>query len=225
MALAVSSPRDSTLSFVVIIALVIIVFGGIYSGIMTATEAGGVAAFVALIAMLLRGKITFITAKNSFVDGARFGAMILAIVIGAQFFGRYMSISQLPRKLIAALGPMMDYPMLIVIALLIIILFLGMILESAAIMVMIIPITDPLIRSLHVDPIWFGVLVSLFLMLGMLTPPVGLATYAAATAAKAPMGGVFRYTTYFAFLGAAIVAIFLFIFPQLILWLPSAIGM
>jgi C4-dicarboxylate transporter DctM subunit len=180
---------------------------------------------VAMVAMLLRGKLTVLTVKNSFVDGARFAAMIMAIVIGAQFFGRFMSLSMIPRKLIHMLEPMMGHPMFIVVMILLLLLFLGMILESAAIMVMIIPITDPLIRAMKVDPIWFGVLCSLYLMLGMLTPPVGLATYAASTAAKCPMGGVFRYTALFAFAAAAIETPLLFIWPGLITWLPNLLGL
>lgn len=225
MSMSVSNPRDSIMSFIVIIALVVIVFGGIYSGIMTATEAGGIAAMVALVAMMARGKISFKTAKDSFVDGARFGAMIMAIVIGAQFFGRYMSLSLIPRKLIGLLDPLMGSPLLIVLMILIFVLFLGMILESAAIMVMLIPITDPIIRAIHVDPIWFGILCSFCLVLGMLTPPVGLAAYAASTAAKCPMGGVFRYTTIFAFLAAAILLPVLFAFPKIVTWLPSVLGL
>jgi TRAP-type C4-dicarboxylate transport system permease large subunit len=136
-----------------------------------------------------------------------------------------MSLSLIPRKLIALLDPLMGYPLIIVMMILLLILFLGMILESAAIMVMIIPVTDPIIRAIKVDPIWFGVMCSFVLVLGMLTPPVGLAAYAASTAARCPMGGVFRYTTTFAFIAMAMLTPILFAFPQLITWLPSILGL
>jgi tripartite ATP-independent transporter DctM subunit len=215
--------RKSAVSFIIILALVVIVFGGIYGGIMTATEAGGVAAMVALIAMLIRGKLTLKSTFQAHIDAARFSAMIMAIVIGAQIFGRFMAMSMIPRKLIGLMEPLMGQPQLILVLLLIIFFILGMILESAAVMVMVIPITDPIIRVIGVDPIWFGVVASFVIMLGLITPPVGLAVYAASTAAAVPVGGVFRHTMLFAVIAALVLTPLFFIFPELITWLPGLI--
>lgn len=213
--------RSSAISLLIIIALILIVFGGIYGGVMTATEAGGVAAFLAMVAMMVRRKLTFASTFGALIDTARMSAMIMAIVIGAQIFGRFMSLSMIPRKLIALLEPLSGHPYVIVLMLLIVLFVMGMILESAAVMVMIIPITDPIIRALGVDPIWFGVMASAVIVLGLLTPPVGLAVYSAATAAKEPVGGVFRHTMIFALFSAILVVPWLFVFPQLVTFLPN----
>ncbi|BBO73093.1 C4-dicarboxylate ABC transporter permease [Desulfosarcina widdelii] len=213
--------KTGLISFSIVMFLIFLVFGGIYGGIMTATEAGGVAAFVSMIAMVVRKKLTFQSFGAALVDTARMSSMILIIVVGAQFFGRFMSLSMIPRQLIELLEPLMGQPYLIVSMLLIVLFVLGMILESAAVMVMIIPVTDPIIRAVGIDPIWFGVMASFIIMLGLLTPPVGLASYAASTAAALPVGGIFRYTLIFAFLSGIIIAPFLFIFPEIITFLPN----
>lgn len=214
---------SSIVSLAIVSFIIFMIFGGIYGGIMTATEAGGIAAFFALIFMSMRRKLSFAMTKEALVDTARMTAMIMVIVIGAQFFGRFMSLSMIPRQLIALLEPLHSQPWLISLMLLIVLFFLGMILESAAVMVMIIPITDPIITALGIDPIWFGVVASSIIMLGMLTPPVGLAAYASATAAGVPVTGVFKYTSTFALVAAVLVTPWLFIFPELVTYLPNTI--
>jgi C4-dicarboxylate transporter, DctM subunit len=213
--------KSSLISLIIVLLLILIVFGGIYGGIITATEAGGVAAMFALLAMLLRRKLTFKTTLQAHIDAARFSAMIMAIVIGAQIFGRFMSLSMIPRKLIALLDPLMGQPYLIVALLLIVLFILGMILESASVMVMIIPIIDPIIRAIKIDPIWFGVSASFVIMLGLLTPPVGLAVYAAGTTSNVSVGHIFQHTILFAAISALILTPLLFIYPELVTWLPS----
>jgi len=213
--------KSSFISLIIILALIIIVFGGIFSGIMTATEAGGVSAMFALLAMLIRRKLTLRATIEAHISAARFSAMIMAIVIGAQIFGRFMSMSMIPRKLIALIGPLMGHPYTVIILLLIVFFILGMVLESAAVMVMVVPITDPIIRALKVDPIWFGVTASFIIMLGLLTPPVGLSVYAASAASKLSVGGIFRHTSIFAIIAAIILTPLLFIFPELITWVTE----
>lgn len=215
--------KSSIVSLCIVVFIIFLVFGGIYGGIMTATEAGGVAAFFSLVIMAIRRKLTFSSTLDALIATARMTAMIMVIVIGAQFFGRFMSLSMIPRQLIALLEPLSGQPWLVSILLLSVLFVLGMILESAAVMVMVIPITDPIVRSLGIDPIWFGVVASAIIMLGLLTPPVGLAAYASATAANVPVWNVFKYTIIFAVVAAVVVTPWLFIFPGIVTYLPNTL--
>jgi len=102
--------------------------------------------------------------------------------------------------------------------------FAGMILESAAIIVLVVPILLPLLQAAQIDLLWFGVVASFMIALGLLTPPVGLSVYAAASAARFPVGEVFRPATVFAVAAGVIVTALMMAFPALVTWLPSHIG-
>jgi tripartite ATP-independent transporter DctM subunit len=205
----------------VIVFIGFIVFGGIFGGIVTATEAGGFAAFTSIVLLLAMRKITFKKILESSISAARFTAMLMAIVLGAQIFGRFISLSMIPQKIIFSLQPIMEQPSIIILVLLFILFLAGMILESAAAMVLVLPIIDPILTEINADHIWFGVCASFVIVLGLLAPPVGLATYSASAASGTPVGYVFRHTTIYAVIAALVITPFLFIFPELITWLPN----
>jgi C4-dicarboxylate transporter, DctM subunit len=99
----------------------------------------------------------------------------------------------------------------------------GMILESAAVIVLLIPIILPMLQAAQVDLMWFGVMASFMIAVGLLTPPVGLSTYAAAAAARVPVTAIFRSAAPFAAFSALIVTGLMLVFPGLVTWLPSRI--
>jgi tripartite ATP-independent transporter DctM subunit len=210
-------------SLFIILLIIVIIFGGIYSGIITATEAGGVASFIALIAMLGQRKLSLEDLKQAGTSTAKVTAMILIIVIGAQFFSRFLSLSMIPRKLIYILEPFMGHPYFVCFLLFMIIFFLGMILESSAVILMIVPIMLPIINALNVDNIWFGVVASFTIVLGVLTPPVGMAIYAACAASKTSMEGPFKFSFWFSLGAGAMVMPILFLFPETVTYLPRLV--
>ncbi|RKQ35903.1 TRAP transporter large permease [Oceanobacillus halophilus] len=201
--------------------IVFIVFYGIFAGIFTPTEAGAVGALSSFIVALILGKVNMKTLSDSFADTVKLTSMILMIMIGAQIFGRFVSVSLLPRKIIELLSTLIEYPILILIILSIIYFLLFMFIEGAAVIIMTAPIVLPLIVEMGVDKIWFGVVVGILCTIGLLTPPVGLSVYAVAGVSRISSEKIFKYTLLYSLLIALVVIGLAIAFPGIITYLPS----
>ncbi|WP_404466774.1 TRAP transporter large permease [Planococcus rifietoensis] len=207
---------------VIAVAIVFIIFGGIYSGVFTPTEAGAVGAFVGLIAAFLLGKVNFAFFKTSLIETVKLTGMVMIIMIGAQIFGRFVSLSLLPRRLIEWIEPIMDTPALVLIAISIVLFIMFMFIEGAAVILMSIPVLLPIIVELQVDILWFGVFVAVICTIGLITPPVGLSVYAVAGVSGISSGSIFRLTTVFALVAMVVVTGLMIAFPGLATWLPNS---
>ncbi len=208
---------------VFVVVLMVVVFGGIYGGVVTAGEAGALGAFTALVGMVAMGRVDVRGIAAALTDSVRVTAMIMIIVIGSQIFGRFLSYSRLPNELLALVEPLLSHPTLVVAILLGAFFVFGLFLESAAVMVLLIPVMMPILEATEVDLLWFGVMASFMISLGLLTPPVGLAAYAASTAAGHPVGPVFRVTAVFALSAAVVVGAVMLRFPAVVTWLPGTL--
>ncbi|MBA7682950.1 Sialic acid TRAP transporter permease protein SiaT [subsurface metagenome] len=205
-----------------LILLVIgVIFGGIYAGVMTANEAGAMAALVALIMGTATRKLDGSALKRSLNQTVKITAMVMIIVVGAQIFGRFVALSMLPRYVVGLLEPLMAYPYVVALLVLIIYFVLAMFIEAIAIMVMTLPVLLPVMLAAGLDMTWIGVMVSLMLVYGLLTPPLGLSLYAVQGATGMPISGLMRYCMVFAVVSAVICVPLCLVFPQLISWLPS----
>lgn len=222
----VAKYKEIKTSRVIIVSLVgffiaFIIFGGIYSGFVTPTEAGAVGAFAALVAALVLGKVNKQFLITSYAETLKITGMVVIILIGAKIFSRFVSVSLLPRKLVAAMSGLMEYPVLILIILSVVFFVLFMFLEGGAVILMTLPVVLPIIEQINVDILWFGVFVSVICVLGLLTPPVGLSVYAVAGVSKIPLEGIFRYGMIFAAVACVVTCGLLILFPELVTWLPS----
>lgn len=203
------------------VVIVGIIFGGIYSGFVTPTEAGAVGAFAAFISALILGKVNKKFFMNSIIETVKVSVMVMLILIGAQVFGRFISLSLIPRKLIELLEPIMQYPALILAILLIIYFFLFMFIEGAAVILMTTPVVIPIIQTINVDPLWFGVFVSVIATIGLITPPVGISVYAVSGASGLSSDAIFRFAMVFAIIATIAVGSIMILFPETALWLPN----
>lgn len=216
-------PGRAVAAFVFVLALMVVIFGGIYGGVVTAAEAGALGAFAALLGMAGMGRIGVRDMFDALTDSVKVTSMLMLIVIGAQVFGRFLSLSRAPRELLATLEPLLATPNLLVALLLLTFFVFGLFLESAAVMVLLIPIIMPILDAAQVDLMWFGVMASFMISLGLLTPPVGLSAYAACAAVRHPVGPVFKTTGMFALIAAIVVSIVMVQFPGVVTWLPAQI--
>ena len=197
------------------------IFGGIYTGKFTPTEAGAVGAFISLLVALILGKVNKEFFVVSMIETTKVTVMAMLIVIGASIFGRFISLSLLPRKIIELLGPLMDYPVLLLIIIMVFYFFLFMFIEGVAVILMTVPIIMPILSAVQVDHIWFGILLSVMCTLGLITPPVGISVYAVGGVTKIPIEKLFRTSTVFAVIAAVVVGGLLIAFPGLVTWLPN----
>lgn len=214
----------SVAAFVFVVALMLVVFGGIYGGVITAAEAGAIGAFVALVGMLAMRRLSWSDIARALVDSVKVTSMLMIIVIGAQIFGRFLSLSRAPRELLGFVEPMLGQPSLLAAIFLLVFFVFGLFLESAAVMVLLIPIIMPVLDAAQVDLLWFGVMACFMISLGLLTPPVGLSTYAACAAARHPVAPIFKRTGLFALIAAVIVTIVMIEIPAVVTWLPAQIN-
>ena len=204
-----------------VLALFLLVMGGIYLGVFTPTEAGGVGAFGALIFALIAGHLRWRGFVDALDQTARTTAMIFLIVIGAIVFGHFLAITKIPMELtdyIAALG-ISRY--LILAAILFLYLVLGCFMEGIAILVLTIPIIYPVIINLGFSGIWFGVVMVIMLNIGLVTPPVGLNVYITAGVARdIPLEVIFRgvIPLWLAMIACAAILV---AFPQIATFLPG----
>lgn len=215
--------RSSLAAFLFVVALMVVVFGGIYGGVITVAEAGALGAFSALVGMVLMRRITREDLYAALSESVKVTAALMMLVLGAKIFARFLSFSQLPNQLIALMEPWLGTPMLIAGLLMLLFFVAGMILESAAVIVLLVPIVLPLLHAAGIDLLWFGVTASFMIALGLLTPPVGLATFAAASAAQHPVAPVFRAGMLFAVTAGVVVTAVLLVWPQVVTWLPGRI--
>ena len=204
-----------------ILVLFILVMGGIYAGVFTPTEAAGVGAFGALLIGILKRKLDRQKILAALADASKNTAMLMFMLIGADIFGYFLTMSQIP-FILSEFVVALPVPTAVTLwAILFVYIILGCIMPIIPAIILTIPIFFPVVTSLGFDPIWFGVIVVTMAEMGQITPPVGINVFALSGVAKdVPLGTIFKGI--FPFLIADIVRVILiFVFPVLALWLPS----
>jgi tripartite ATP-independent transporter DctM subunit len=198
-----------------------LVMGGIYTGIFTPIEAASVGAAGALAISLLKRKMTWATILACLRNTIQTTAMLFLILIGAEIFTLFLSISTLPMRLAAFMGTVALHKYIILGGILLLFVVLGCVLDGIAMIILTIPIIFPVVLQLGFDPIWFGVLMVIVLEMGLITPPVGMNVFIIkGVAPEVSLGSVFRGVI--PFLIACIIAIFLIAaFPEIALLIPN----
>ncbi|MBU2952921.1 TRAP transporter large permease [Marinobacter sp. F3R08] len=201
-----------------------LIFGGIYLGLVTPTEAGAIGALGAFVTALVLGKVDRTFMVSSVRDTAVVTGMIVLILIGAAIFGRFVSFSLLPRRILSMIEFLIQYPSIVLIILAIAFFFLFMFIEGTAVILMALPVVLPVIEQAGIDVLWFGVFIAVICTLGLITPPVGLSVYSAAGTSGVPASKIFRPATKMAIAVAVFVCGAMILFPELATWLPSTIS-
>jgi len=201
--------------------LFVFVIGGLYGGLFTPTEAGGVGAIGALLIGVVRGKLDGVQIRRSLLQAVRTAAAVLTVLIGALLFGYFLTVTQTPQKVTAfltALG-LGRYGVLALIMLMYIV--LGCLMDSLAMIILTIPIIFPVIVQLGFDPIWFGVIIVMTVELGLIHPPVGMNVFVIKSVVQeVTFSTIFRGVLPF-IVTDLIRLVILIAFPILALWLPS----
>ena len=200
-----------------------IVMGGIYLGVLTATEAATFGALAALIILLIRvRKSRWQAVSDSMKDAANVSCSIFIIFLGAMFFNIFLIQAGVPTH-VGNLIASSSYPSVLLITLILAFYVpLGMFLDPMSIQVVTVPIFLPIVVSLGYDPIWFGVMCVQMIELSLITPPVGLNCFIVKgiSPPEISLADIFIGTVpYFFF--EVIVIILLVMFPEIALWLPS----
>ena len=203
-----------------VVVLFVVVIGGIYTGIFTPTEAAGIGAFGALCFALMRRKMTWESFKLSLSGTINTTGMLFLIVLGAMILGYFFSISRLPFELATFVSSLPVNRYVILVLILFVVLLLGCIMDSLAIVLLTVPVFFPIIQELGFHPVWFGIIVVRVTEMGLITPPVGLNVYIIQGITGERMETVFRGVLPFIVADVCEI-ILLILIPQLSLFLPS----
>lgn len=204
------------------IIIFIIVIGGLTWGFFTPTEAGSIGTFAVLLISVIKKDINFNGFLKSVAEALRTACMVLVLIAGSTIFGHFLVVTKIP-MLAADWIVGLPYPhFLIMIFILIIYEIGGSFIDDLAFMVLATPIFFPVILKLGYDPIWFGVILHIFVMIGCLIPPVAINVFVVKNITKIPFGTIYRGVLPF-LIALILCAAILFVFPQIALFLPSVL--
>jgi len=205
-----------------VLLLVFIVFGGIYSGFITVTEAGALGAFAALVVGLIKKQLNWQKFRRAALSSVLTTGMIFLLIIGAWAFAPFLSLTRIPATMVTFMGGWS--PGLILLFVLAFFFLGGMIFEAAILMIFTIPLFLPLWTAAGFDLVWFGVVLMLIVIVSGITPPVGLIVYiVSGMVPEASTGAVFKSAIWF-ILPVLLCAGLVVAFPQIATFLPNLIG-
>ncbi|WP_420860575.1 TRAP transporter large permease [Algirhabdus cladophorae] len=215
--------RQSLLRAAPILAVVCATIGGMYTGFFTPVEASSVGAFFTFVVAAWRRSLSLTAIRDVIIQTMNATATVFLIIIGAFVFIPFMSLTEVPAQLVTLLTSLPIGDMGVLLIIILVYIFLGMFLESMAMLVLTIPVVIPIAIGLEWDLIWFGIIVVIVLEMGMISPPVGINVFIVKSIApEVPMRQIFRGIWPFWFAMAAMIGL-LILFPQIALFLPQTL--
>lgn len=203
-----------------VVAIFLFMVGGLMEGLFTPTEAGSVGTFFVLILSLVKRDIDVKGYIQSVKESLRTACMVLMLIAGSAVLGHFLAVTRIPMISADWVASLAVNRYIIMIIISIIYLIGGSFIDDLAFMILATPIFYPAIIKLGFDPIWFGMIIAITVMVGVVVPPVAINVFVVNKITKVPFGVI--YGGVYPFLISLVVcAALLFIFPQLALWLPS----
>lgn len=203
-----------------LVLLAALMFGGIYAGIMTPTEAAGIGAAGALVAAALYGGLSIEMLRKSLLETLRTNAMILFIVVGAQIMSFALVSAGIPRAMVASIQAMQASPHLVLLLVCLLYLVLGCLVDALSLMLLTLPVVHPVMMAAGFDPLWFGIVLVILLEIGLITPPVGMNLFVIQGLARTSLTEVSWGALPYVLISLLCVLI-LTLFPDIALWLPK----
>lgn len=203
-----------------VFAVFLVVVGGLMVGLFTPTEAGSVGTFAVLVLIVARREIKVRGLIKSLMDSLRIACMVLTLLLGATVLGHFFAVTKTPQIVADWVGALPLDRSLIMIIIIFVYLIGGSFIEDLAFLVLATPIFLPLVLKLGYDPVWFGVIVCVTSMIGIILPPMAVNVFIVSGIAKVPIATVYK-GIYPYLVGMSICLLIVLFFPQISLWLPS----
>jgi tripartite ATP-independent transporter DctM subunit len=201
--------------------LFIVVMGGIYGGVFTATEGAGIGAAGAFFFALARGALDQRALLAVLTDSARTTAMLFVILVGALIFSNFLNYTSMPTDLRALITHWQLSPVTVMVAICVIYVLLGTAMEELSMILLTIPVFFPIVTGLGMDPVWFGIIIVVVVQIGLISPPVGMNMFVV----KSMLPGMTTQTVFrgvWPFVWALVVLLAILVaFPWLSLVLPA----
>jgi len=203
----------------------VVLMGGIISGIFTPTEAAAIAVFYAIM-------IGFIVYKSLSInkiyricgDVAKKTGAIVILAGSATLFGRMLALERVPQMIVLGIKSVTSSPILILLILNIILLLWGMVMDTLPALLILAPIFSPLVESLGIDPVHFGVVMVFNLMIGLMTPPYGLCLFTAAAICDSSLEEISKAALPFLVINIAVLFLITYV-PEIVLFIPRLVGL
>jgi C4-dicarboxylate transporter DctM subunit len=201
-------------------ALFVVVMGGIYGGVFTATEGAGVGAFGAFCFALARRALNWRTLLDVLIESARTTSMLFMILVGALVFANFVNYTSMPDDLKALVSRYAISPTAVMVGICVIYVVLGTAMEELSMILLTVPVFFPLVVHLGFDPVWFGIIIVVVVQIGLISPPVGMNMFVVKNMLpNVSTSTIFRGVTPFVFATIVLLAI-LVAFPSISLVLP-----
>ena len=208
-----------------VVALTLLVCGGIYAGIFTVNEAAAIGAVLAFLCAAARKRLAWGVFYRTLADTASTTGMIYMMLIGANVLSYFVTASRLPEVTVSAIQQLGAPPLLVLSVLLVIYIVLGAIFEEVSVMLITLPFVLPMVVGFGYSPVWWGIINVVVIEIGMIAPPIGLNVFVVHNMARdIPMKTIYAGIMPFFYANLVLLAILL-LFPSLTMWLPDAMGM
>ncbi|MCC0056219.1 MAG: TRAP transporter large permease [Rhodobiaceae bacterium] len=206
-----------------IFVVVGVIVAGVYFGWTTPTESAAVAVAVVLIMAIAAG-MSVGEFKDGLIDTIKTTAMIFTIIWSIHIFVRFLAFTGVTTEITDAVVGIDAPPIYIILAIVVLYLLLGMVLDGLGIIILTLPIIYPVVTALGYNPIWFGILVVKLIEIGLITPPIGLNCYVVNSVRQdIPLSEVFRGIMPF-LIGEIVILAIILAFPDLVLFIPNSVG-
>jgi len=196
------------------------VIGGLMNGYFTPTEAGSVGTFAVLLLSILKKDLSFRGFVKSVGESLRTACMVLLLIAGSTILGHFLAVTKIPMMAADWIIQLQMHRHLTMILIAMIYLLGGSFIDDLAFMILATPIFYPVIIKLGYDPIWFGMIIGITVMIGVVIPPVAINVFVVKNITKVPFGTIYKGVYPF-LIGLVFCAFLLFLFPQIALFLPS----
>ncbi len=202
-----------------ILLMAFLMLGGIYAGIYTPTEAGGIGFLVSLIYVVLKKRLTFKGFIDSGLDTMKTTVTIFIIIAGAKIFGKAISLYRIPQDISGFIVSNINEQGMFILVVCITLLILGFIMETLSLILIMMPIFSISIAAMNIDIIWFGIIFTLMIECALITPPVGLNIYVLQAIGNAKMEEIGKGVAPFVLI--MLFAVFvIYFFPDIALYIP-----
>lgn len=213
--------RFSSLPSVLLVGFVfLLVVGGLMVGFFTPTEAGSVGTMAVLILTTVKKDMDLKKFVKSIMETLRIACMVLMLIAGATILGHFFAVTRTPFLVASWMESLQLDRNIIMLIIVAVYLIGGSFIEDLAFLILATPIFLPVVIKLGYDPIWFGVIVSVVTMIGIILPPVAINAFVVSGVTKEPVNVVYRGVYPF-LIGMVICLFILLLFPEISLWLPK----
>ncbi len=198
----------------------VLVIGGLMNGFFTPTEAGSVGTFAVLLLSILKRDLTWKGFVKSINESLRTAGMVLMLIVGSTILGHFLAVTKIPMLAADWIIQLDFHRDLTMILIALIYLLGGSFIDDLAFMILATPIFYPVIIKLGFDPIWFGMMIGITVMIGVVIPPVAINVFVVKNITQVPFGVIYKGVYPF-LISLVVCAALLFLFPQIALFLPS----